>query len=166
MSRKKKAGRKFINLIESVSRFSARFAKFELCTHYIFLISFLTDINCKWFIISGVFIVGARRTAFGTFGGAFKNITATQLQVAAAQAALKDANLSPEKVDSVVIGHVMQSTQTDGIYLPRHVSLTLGIPIEKPALGINRLWIRVPIDCQRSARHHSRGRESFTYRWR
>jgi acetyl-CoA acyltransferase 2 len=62
-------------------------------------------------ILTGIFIVGARRTAFGTFGGSFKNITATQLQTAAAQAALKDAGLSPEKVDSVVIGHVMQSTQ-------------------------------------------------------
>lgn len=89
--------------------------------------------------LEGVFIVGARRTAFGTFGGAFKNVTATQLQTAAAQQALKDANLSPDKVDSVVIGHVMQSTQTDGIYLPRHVSLNVGIPIETPALGINRL---------------------------
>lgn len=61
------------------------------------------------------------------------------MQTAAAAQALKDANLSPEKVDSVVIGHVMQNTQTDGIYLPRHVSLHLGIPVETPALGINRL---------------------------
>jgi acetyl-CoA acyltransferase 2 len=38
-----------------------------------------------------------------------------------------------------VIGHVMQGTQTDGIYLPRHTALHLGIPIEKPALGVNRL---------------------------
>lgn len=47
--------------------------------------------------------------------------------------------MSPEKVDSVVIGHVMQASQTDGIYLPRHVSLNVGIPIETPALGVNRL---------------------------
>lgn len=33
----------------------------------------------------------------------------------------------------------MQSTQTDGIYLPRHVSLNVGVPIDRPALGINRL---------------------------
>lgn len=100
--------------------------------------SFRNDIKCI-IVTLGVFIVAARRTAFGTFGGSFKNITATQLQTAAALAALKDANLSPEKVDSVVIGHVMQSTQTDGIYLPRHVSLGVGIPIDRPALGINRL---------------------------
>jgi len=90
-------------------------------------------------VTKGVFIVAARRTAFGTFGGAFKNVTATQLQTAAAIQALKDANLSADKIDAVVIGHVMQGTQTDGIYLPRHVSLGVGIPIETPALGINRL---------------------------
>lgn len=90
-------------------------------------------------LFSGIFIVAARRTAFGTFGGSFKNITATQLQTAAAQQALKDANLSPEKVDSVIIGIMNPSTQTDGIYLPRHVALHVGIPMEKPALGINRL---------------------------
>lgn len=33
----------------------------------------------------------------------------------------------------------LQSSATDGIYLPRHVSLNCGIPIEKPALAINRL---------------------------
>lgn len=89
--------------------------------------------------IPGVFIVAAKRTAFGTFGGAFKNVSATQLQTAAAGAALKEAGLSPEKVDSVIFGHVMQATQTDGIYLPRHVLLSLGIPQERPALGVNRL---------------------------
>jgi acetyl-CoA acyltransferase 2 len=52
---------------------------------------------------------------------------------------LKDAKVNPNQVDSVVIGHVMAQTQTDGIYLPRHTSLHLGIPIEVPALGINRL---------------------------
>lgn len=96
-------------------------------------------IQCMFFSLPGIYIVGARRTAFGTFGGAFKNVTATQLQTAAAIAALKDANLTPDKVDSVVIGHVMQSTQTDGIYVPRHVSLNVGVPIDRPALGINRL---------------------------
>lgn len=93
----------------------------------------------KIFSFSGIYIVAARRTAYGTFGGSFKNITATQLQVTAAQQALKDANLSPEKVDSVVIGHVMPGTQTDGGFLARHAALTLGIPTETPAFAVNRL---------------------------
>jgi len=90
-------------------------------------------------VTKGIFIVGARRTAYGTFGGSFKNVSATQLQTIAAQYALKDANLSPEKIDSVIIGNIMAHSASDGAFLPRHVSLNVGIPIGTPALGINRL---------------------------
>lgn len=88
---------------------------------------------------TGVFIVSARRTAFGTFGGTLKATTGTQMQTIAAQAALKDANLSPDKVDTVVIGTIMPHTQSDGGYLARHVSLHCGIPIDRPAFSVNRL---------------------------
>lgn len=47
--------------------------------------------------------------------------------------------MRPDQVDTVVIGHVMAQTQTDGIYLPRHTALHLGIPIDRPALSVNRL---------------------------
>lgn len=55
----------------------------------------------------GIFIVGAKRTAFGTFGGTFKNTSSTILQTAACKAALQAANCSPELVDSVNIGNVI-----------------------------------------------------------
>lgn len=58
-------------------------------------------------LLPGIFIVGAKRTAFGTFGGAFRNTSATELQTVAAVAALKEAGVSPDKVDSVVVGQVM-----------------------------------------------------------
>lgn len=89
--------------------------------------------------ISGVFIVAAKRTAFGTFGGAFKNTNATQLQTVAAKAALDAAGLKPDQVDSVNIGQVLVLSSPDGAFLPRHVSLHCGIPIDRPALGVNRL---------------------------
>lgn len=89
--------------------------------------------------VKGIFIVGAKRTPFGTFGGVFKGKSAADLQTVAAVAALKQANVSPDKVDTVVIGNVLVSSATDGAFLPRHVSLRCGIPIEKPALGVNRL---------------------------
>ncbi|KAH9639039.1 hypothetical protein HF086_003570 [Spodoptera exigua] len=60
----------------------------------------------------GIFIVGAKRTAFGTFGGVFRNTTATELQTAATVAALKEAGVAPEKVDSVVVGQVMTDILT------------------------------------------------------
>ncbi|KAH8411998.1 hypothetical protein KR222_006174, partial [Zaprionus bogoriensis] len=88
---------------------------------------------------TGIYIVAAKRTAFGTFGGALKNINQTQLQTTAAKAALDAAGLKGEQVDTVIVGNVIASSSTDGIYVPRHVGLNCGVPIEKPALGINRL---------------------------
>lgn len=51
--------------------------------------------------------MGAKRTAFGTFGGIFRNTSATELQTVAAVAALKEAGVQPELVDTVNIGQVM-----------------------------------------------------------
>lgn len=59
------------------------------------------------FSLPGIFIVGAKRTAFGTFGGAFKNTSITQLQTAACKAALAEAGVKPENVDTVNIGNVL-----------------------------------------------------------
>ena len=55
-----------------------------------------------------VFIVAAKRTAFGGFGGSFKNVSAIQLGQKASAAALFDAKLDPEKVKSVIFGNVIQ----------------------------------------------------------
>ncbi|XP_060653240.1 3-ketoacyl-CoA thiolase, mitochondrial [Drosophila nasuta] len=90
-------------------------------------------------VTKGIYIVAAKRTAFGTFGGALKNVNQTQLQTTAAKAALDAAGLKGEQVDTVIVGNVIASSSTDGIYVPRHVGLNVGVPIEKPALGINRL---------------------------
>lgn len=87
----------------------------------------------------GIFIVAAKRTPFGTMGGVFANKNATELSVVAANAAMQSANLKPEKIDSVVFGHVLTLSSADGAFLPRHVLLKTGIPLEKPALGVNRL---------------------------
>lgn len=51
--------------------------------------------------------MGAKRTPFGTFGGVFRNTSATELQMYAFNAALKDANVAATQVDSVVVGQVM-----------------------------------------------------------
>ncbi|XP_055708748.1 3-ketoacyl-CoA thiolase, mitochondrial [Phlebotomus papatasi] len=90
-------------------------------------------------VTKGIFIVAAKRTAFGTFGGAFKNTTSTQLQTVAAKAAIEASGLQPTQIDSVNIGNILAVSSTDGIYLPRHVLLNCGIPQDRPALGVNRL---------------------------
>ncbi|MBZ5715502.1 acetyl-CoA C-acetyltransferase [Nannocystis pusilla] len=85
-----------------------------------------------------IHIVAAKRTPFGTFGGALKDFTATDLAVVAAKAALQAGGVSPEVVDTVVFGNVAQ-TSADAIYLARHVGLKSGVPIPVPALTVNRL---------------------------
>ena len=90
-------------------------------------------------VTKGIYIVAAKRTAFGTFGGALKNINQTQLQTVAAKAAMDAAGLRGECVDTVIVGNVIASSSIDGIYVPRHVGLNCGVPYEKPALGVNRL---------------------------
>ena len=84
-----------------------------------------------------VFVAG-RRTAFGTYGGTLKDHSATDLAVHAAGAALRDVGLSPDAIGHVVVGNVLQ-TSADAIYLARHVGLRVGVPVETPALIVNRL---------------------------
>jgi acetyl-CoA acetyltransferase len=52
--------------------------------------------------MSGVFLVAAKRTPFGAFGGALKAFSATDLGVISTLAALESANLDPKLVDSVL----------------------------------------------------------------
>ncbi|MDC3956051.1 acetyl-CoA C-acetyltransferase [Polyangium jinanense] len=85
-----------------------------------------------------IVIVGAKRTAFGTMNGALKGVTANDLAAHAAKAALAQAGAAPTDVGHVVVGNVMQ-TSADAIYCARHIGLKAGVPIEVPALTVNRL---------------------------
>jgi acetyl-CoA acyltransferase 2 len=84
-----------------------------------------------------VFLAGAR-TGFGTFGGALKDFSATDLGAIAAKGALARSGVEPGAVNHVVFGNVLQ-TSADAIYLARHVGLRSGFPIETPAVTVNRL---------------------------
>ncbi len=84
-----------------------------------------------------VFLSG-RRTPFGTFGGTLKDFTATELGVVAAKSALEQAGIPADAVGHVVFGNALQ-TSSDAIYLARHVGLRAGVPVEVPALTVNRL---------------------------
>lgn len=85
-----------------------------------------------------MFIIAAKRTPFGAYGGLLKDFTATDLAELAARAALSAGKVSPETIDSVIVGNVLQSS-SDAAYLARHVGLRVGIPKETPACTVNRL---------------------------
>ncbi len=84
-----------------------------------------------------VFLAG-RRTPFGTYGGTLKDVSATDLGVHAAKAALAQSGAPPAEVGHVVFGNVIH-TAPDAIYQARHVALRAGVPQEAPALAVNRL---------------------------
>ncbi len=86
----------------------------------------------------GLVIVDGVRTGFGAFGGALKDLSATDLGVVAARGVMERAQIDPEWIDHVIVGNVVPSS-TDAAYISRHVALKAGVPKEKPALTLNRL---------------------------
>ena len=85
-----------------------------------------------------VFFLAAKRTAFGTFGGTLKQVKATDLGTVAARAALAQSGVAPGRIDHVIFGNVAQTTPED-VYAARHIGLRAGVPVEVPALTVNRL---------------------------
>jgi len=85
-----------------------------------------------------IVILGGARTPFGKFGGALKDLSATDLAVFAAQGALERTAIVPAAIDHVIFGNALQ-TSADAVYLARHVGLRAGAPQSAPALTVNRL---------------------------
>jgi len=85
-----------------------------------------------------IFIVGAKRTPFGSFGGSLMKQTTTDLSTHSSKAAIAHAGINPEKIDETFIGNVIQSS-LDACYLARHVALRSDTPMSNPSMTINRL---------------------------
>jgi acetyl-CoA acetyltransferase family protein len=85
-----------------------------------------------------ILILGGARTPMGEYGGALRDLSAIELGAIAARAAFERSNVSPEAIDHTVIGNALQ-TSGDAIYGARHVALKSNVPVDKPALTVNRL---------------------------
>jgi acetyl-CoA acetyltransferase family protein len=72
------------------------------------------------------------------YAGKLKDVPAIELGAIAARAAMAKTGVRPEDVDHVIFGNVMQ-TSSDAAYGARHVGLKAGVPVEVPALTVNRL---------------------------
>ena len=83
-------------------------------------------------------IVNGARTPFGRYCGKLKDFTAQELGAVAAKGAMERSGVDPKEFDHVVFGNAQQ-TSGDALYGARHVGLRAGIPIEVPALTVNRL---------------------------
>ncbi len=84
-----------------------------------------------------VVIVSAVRTAVGFFGGTLKNISPKELGGIVIKEALDRAGISPESVDEVCFGCVLQAGYGQGI--ARQAAIHAGIPVEVPAVTINMI---------------------------
>lgn len=84
-----------------------------------------------------VVIVGAARTPIGSFGGCFAGVSAVELGVIAAKAAIERAGIKPEQIDSAIIGNVLPAGL--GQNVARQISLGAGMPVETTALTINKV---------------------------
>ncbi len=84
-----------------------------------------------------VVIVSGVRTPIGKFGGTLKDISAVQLGAITVKEALQRANVSPEEVDSVIFGNVLQAGS--GQNPARQVAIHAGIPYKTPAMTINEV---------------------------
>jgi acetyl-CoA acyltransferase 2 len=83
-------------------------------------------------------IVSGARTPFGRYCGKIKDYTAQELGAVAAKAAIERAGVDARDFDHVVFGNAQQTTG-DALYGARHVGLRAGLPIETPAMTVNRL---------------------------
>ncbi len=88
--------------------------------------------------MNDIYILGGARTPMGEYTGKLKDFSALELGAIAARAAMERTGVKPEAVEHVVFGNVLQ-TSADAVYGARHVGLKAGLPIEVPALTVNRL---------------------------
>jgi acetyl-CoA acetyltransferase family protein len=87
---------------------------------------------------SDIAIVSGARTPMGRYCGRLRDFTAMELGAVAAKEAIRRSGLDPKEFDHCVIGNAQQ-TSGDALYGARHVALRAGLPIETPALTVNRL---------------------------
>ncbi|CAK1584043.1 unnamed protein product [Parnassius mnemosyne] len=85
-----------------------------------------------------IFIVGAKRTHFCSYGGPLRDFPASHIFAIAAKDAMRSANINPDVIDATVVGNVNYLSQCDGGKTPRYCGLYSGVPIERPALGVNK----------------------------
>ena len=91
-----------------------------------------------------VYICSAARTAIGTYGGTLRDVHSSVLGTAAANAAIERAGIDKAAIDEVLFGQVLQGGV--GQNVARQVCLGAGLPIETPAMTLNKV-------CGSSMRH-------------
>jgi len=85
-----------------------------------------------------IVIVAGKRTPMAEYGGVLRDHSALELGSIAAKAAIEQSGFAPADFDHSIFGNALQ-TSGDALYGARHVALKAGLPVEVPALTVNRL---------------------------
>src|ERR1700731_2612279 len=86
--------------------------------------------------LQAVYILSGVRTPIGKFGGALASLTAADMGVVAAKAAMERAGVQPEQVEEGIIGNARQAG--GGPNVARQISVRSGVPQEVPAFTVNK----------------------------
>ena len=88
--------------------------------------------------MSDVFVLSGQRTAIGDYGKSLKDVSPTKLGEIAIRAALAKSGVAAAEIQTVVMGNIIHTEPRD-VYLSRVSAVDAGIPVETPALTLNRL---------------------------
>ena len=88
--------------------------------------------------MTDIFILAAKRSAIGSYGGSLKDTAPIDLAIPVAQAAIEQSGLPATAIDHAVYGHVMHTEPRD-MYSPRCISIGAGLADTAPAFQVNRL---------------------------
>jgi len=88
--------------------------------------------------VNDVVILSGTRTPIGDFGGSLKGVTPSDLGIACAAEAISRAGIEAADIGHTIIGNVIHTEARD-MYLSRVISIGAGVPIEAPAMTLNRL---------------------------
>src|SRR5438552_8083387 len=86
--------------------------------------------------LQAVYILSAVRTPIGKFGGSLASLTAADLGVVAAKAAIERGGIQPEQVEETIFGNARQAG--GGPNPARQISIRSGVPQEVPAYTVNK----------------------------
>src|SRR6266496_1969028 len=85
-----------------------------------------------------VVVLSGVRTAIGKYGGSLKDTAPSELAAAVVREAVKRADIAPADIGHVVFGNIIHTDAHD-MYLARVAAVNGGLPVETPALTLNRL---------------------------
>jgi acetyl-CoA C-acetyltransferase len=93
--------------------------------------------SCSWLLImNDVYILSAVRTPIGKFGGSLASMTAADMGVVAAKAAIERAGIRPDQIEEAIFGNARQAG--GGPNPARQISIRSGVPQEVPAYTVNK----------------------------